>query len=147
LWKEKIVGSSFSRSGGLQGGLNDDHALVIQNHQRQPLRTFEDKVVPEVMLPLVQPFKETRINAVVEKIVRCLHFAQTRSPLHLDAQVIVDVTPLGDGSLHALFEKCTGCVGRHNEFVFRREILAEGTSRWLLAFYEHHTFTVRVNAS
>src|SRR5262245_50842295 len=46
LWKQKVVGSSFVRGGGLKGRLNDDHATVVHHHHHvEPMRTFDDQIV------------------------------------------------------------------------------------------------------
>ena len=61
LWKEKVVGSSFARGEGLKGRLNDDRRLVVQHHQNvEPLRTFEDQVVNERLLPQIHAFDALR---------------------------------------------------------------------------------------
>jgi len=76
LWKEKVVGSSFVRGGGLKGRLNDDQDKVFRHHITvEPLRTIDDKVLGDEWLSLVLPFSASRIIAVVGKIVRCLHFS------------------------------------------------------------------------
>jgi hypothetical protein len=147
LWKEKVVGSSFARGDGLRGRLNNDHGHVLEHHKTQPLLTFENEVVPDELLPLAQPFKASRINAVVEKIIRCLHFSRTGAPLPLAATVDVSVAPLCEPDLRLLHEQRTGSVGHHDEFVFRCEPRDRDGSRWLLMFYGYHTFDVHIHAS
>lgn len=147
LWKEKVVGSSFSRSGGLKGRLNDDRALLQKHHKREPLRTFDDEVVADELVPFAQPFDASRINAVVEKIVRCLHFSRSGTPLLSRARLTVDVAPLTSADERNLYDRRTGCVGHNDEFVYRHEALNDVASRWLLGFYRLHAFTVHVNAS
>jgi hypothetical protein len=148
LWKEKVVGSSFARGEGLKGRLNDDHAIIVHYHQHvEPLQTFDDHVIGDGLLPLVQPFDAARINAVVEKIVRCLHFFLSGTPLSRSARFDVDTSPLTDAELHALFEKRTGYVGDHKEFIYRRDQVNTVRWHWLLAFYVQHTFAVRIYAS
>ena len=117
LWKEKVVGSSFARGEGLKGRLNDDHATILDQHQHvERLQTFDGQDVADELLPVVQPFDATRINAVVEKIVRCLHFFLSGTPLSPSARLDVDISPLSATDLRALFEKRTGYVGNYNEF-------------------------------
>jgi len=147
LWEQKIVGSSFVRGGGLKGRLNDDRARLREHHKREPLRTFDGDVVAEELVPLAQPFNASRINAVVEKIVRCLHFARGGAPLSPRAVLKVDVAPLTPADECTLYDNRSGCVGHDDEFVFWRESLGSARARWLLGFYRHHAFTVHVNAS
>lgn len=148
LWKEKVVDSSFSRSCGLKGRLNDDRALLQEHHKQEPLRTFDDEVIADELVPLVQSFDASRINAVVEKIVRCLHFACTGTMLSPDASFAVDVAPLTTDNEQNLYDRRSGCVGDNDEFVFWHEALSDAASLWLLGFYRHHAFTVHViNAS
>ena len=145
LWKEKVVGSSFVRGGGLKGRLNDDQDKVIRHHLTvEPLRTFDDKTLGNEWLPLVQPFSASRINAVVKKIVRCLHFSLFATPLSKHARLEVDTRPLTPADLRLLFSQRTGAVGDFEEFVFRRESTGDSSYRWLMAFYELHMFTVKV---
>lgn len=147
LWEEKVVGSSFMRGGGLKGRLNDDRAVLQEHHKREPLQTFDGEVVADEWVPFAQPFDASRIKAVVEKVVRCLHFSRTGSPLPSHVQLVVDVTPLSPAGEQDLYDHRTGCVGHNDEFVFRHEASGAGTSRWLLGFYRHHTFIVHANAS
>lgn len=146
LWKEKVVGSSFARSGGLKGRLNDDHFSAIEHHRIQPLRTFDNTVIPDELLPLVQLFEASRINSIVAKIVRCLHFSQTGIPLSRNAVINIDTAPLHETDLHLLSEGLrTGCVGNHEEFVFWHKQINLSTWRWLLRFYEARSFNVQVH--
>ena len=147
LWKEKVVGSSFVRGGGLKGRLADDRAMVLAHHDREPLRTFDGDVVGDDLLYLLQSFNASRINAVVEKIIRCLHFSSTGAPLRSTFSLRVDVAPLTTSETEDLYDRRTGCVGHHDEFVFRYEHISELSFRWLLGFYRHHTFAVHGNAS
>ena len=145
LWKEKVVGSSFLRGGGLKARLNDDQDKVVRHHLTvEPLRTFDNKILGNEWLPLVQPFTASRIEAVVEKIVCCLHFSLYGTPLSKHTRLEVDITRLSPADLQLLFDRRTGQVGDFEEFVFRREDTGHDTSRWLMAFYELHTFTVKI---
>jgi hypothetical protein len=147
LWNEKVVGSSFVRGGGLKGRLNDDCATVVRHHRTvEPLRTFADDVVVDDFLPQILPLDASRINAVIGKIVRCLHFSLDKTPLLSSTRIEVDVSPLEDADLHALFMPRTGHVGDHDEFIFRREQITSTSWRWLLAFYVQHIFAVHVYA-
>ena len=148
LWNEKVVGSSFVRGKGLKGRLRDDRMLAVRQHRSvEPLRTFDGQMVDEKLLPQIQPFDESRINLIIEKIVRCLHYYLERLPLAQSASLEVDSTPLEDIDLRSLFERRTGHVGDHDEFIFRREHTDPAGWRWLLAFYVAHTFTVHVHSS
>lgn len=147
LWKERVVGSSFARSGGLKGLLNDDRAKVLEHHKTHPLRTFDNEVVADERLPLIQPFDVLRINAVVEKIVRCLYFSRTGTILPSSASFDVSLAPLSESDLRLFCKQCTGGVGHHDEFVFWYVPVGHRGSRWLLRFYGHRVFNVCVHAS
>jgi hypothetical protein len=145
LWKEKVVGSSFVRGGGLKGRLNDDQDKVVHHHHMvEPLRTVEGKILDDKWLPLVASFSAPRIIAVVDKIVRCLHFSLYGTPLPTDTHFDVDTTPLSPTDSRLLYTQPTGKVGDFEEFVFRREGTEKSGSCWLMAFYGLHTFTVKV---
>lgn len=146
LWKQKVVGSSFARSGGLKRRLNDDRAFLQEHHKREPIRTFDDEVVADELVPFAQPFDASRINAVVGKIVRCLYFSRTGTPLVSGACLTVDVAPLASVDEENLYDRPSGYVGHNDEFVYRHEALDAAASRWLLGFYRLHTFTIHVNA-
>jgi hypothetical protein len=145
LWKEKVVGSSFVRGGGLRGRLNDDHKeVVLHHHVVEPLKTFDNEVLLDRWLPLVQPFDAERICGVLKKIVRCLHFNLFGINLPANAQIEIDITPFDVTDMQLLYNDRTGEVGDYDEFVFRREDFGADDAKWLLGFYNHHTFTVTV---
>jgi hypothetical protein len=140
-----VVGSSFVRSGGLKGRLNDDQDKVVRHHHMvEPLRTIQGKVLDDKWLPLVASFSASRIIAVVDKIVRCLHFSLYGTPLPTDTRLEVETTPLSPTDSRLLYTQPTGKVGDFEEFVFRCDGTEKSGSRWLLAFYRLHTFTVKV---
>lgn len=147
LWKERVVGSSFARSGGLKGRLNADHALLLGRHRQEPLRTPAGDLVTDDLLPRLQPFDASRVNAVVEKIVRCLHFFILGVPLPVGAQVQITVADLTEDEMRELRDTPTGQVGHEGEFVFRRQQTDDHEARWLLAFYEQCRFAVHVRAN
>ena len=145
LWKEKVVDSSFARSGGLQARLVGDQDKVIHHHLTvEPLKSIDGKVLDNALLPLILPFSASRITTVVEKIVRCLHFSLFGMPMSSHSTLQVDVVPLTDSEWQLLLTQRTGGVGDCNEFVFRRESTGDHSSCWLMAFYELHAFTVTV---
>ncbi len=148
LWKEKVVGSSFARSGGLKGRLSDDRGILLRHPQAKPLRTPDGEFVGDEALRLLQPMDASRVNAVVEKIVRCLHFACTATVLSPRATVTSAVANLqDDAEMRLLYDEGTGEVGQHDEFVFRREAPNTHESRWLLVFYRQCIFDVHVSTS
>jgi hypothetical protein len=73
-----------------------------------------------------------------------LHFSLFGTPLSGHSEIEVDTVPLTDSDLQVLFGRRTGEVGHFEEFVFRREKTGKHSYRWLMAFYELHTFTARV---
>lgn len=146
LWTEKVVGSSFARSEALLCRLKNDHVKLLEHHKTDPIKAFDGAVLPDEQLPLVQPFTASRISAVVEKIVRCLHFVQSGNVLSPVAKCDVSVAPLSDEEHRSLYDERSGEVGHHDEFVFRVDSIGEGSTQWLLGFYRFHTFTVRVSA-
>lgn len=147
LWKEKVVGSSFRRGGGLKARLSDDRDLIVKHHQSQPLKTYNGQKIPNELLPRVQPFDANRINSVVTKIVRCLHFHHQRTPLGPQSQIDVDIAPISNETWRKTLMGRSGEVGLNNEFVYRFDNLASGMTVWVLLFYERHAFTVYVQPS
>ena len=81
LWTQKVVGSSFVRGGGLKGRLNHDYELLQEHARNEPLQLYDGGTVPTELMPLVQGFDAARINAVVDKITRCLHMHDTGNRL------------------------------------------------------------------
>jgi len=140
LWTEKVVGSSFVRGGGLKGRLNDDYELIQEHARGEPLQLFGGETVSPELMPLVQGFDATRINAVVDKIVRCLHMHETGSRLAGD--LVVDVAPFSAKDWRVTLQERTGEVGHDNEFVYRTAS-ENGVLTWRLIFYEHHAFSIR----
>ena len=147
LWKGKVVGSSFARSGGLRGRLNADHALLLGQHRQDPIRGPAGDLVTDDLLPRLQPFDASRVNGVVEKIVRCLHFFLFGGSLPIAAEVQVALADLTEDEMREFHDTSTGQVGQEGEFVFRRQQLDNHDARWLLAFYEQCRFAVRVRTS
>lgn len=143
LWDEKVVGSSFLRGKGLKSRLNNDRARLQEHHMQEPLRTFEDEVLANELVSLAQPFSASRINAVVEKIVRCLYFLHYEATISAETLIVVDTTPLTNADERLLYEHRTGCVGHHDEFVYHHETTSAASPRWLLSFYHRCTFTVK----
>lgn len=142
LWKEKVVGSSFKRSGGLRGKLQDEYNLVRGHAEMHPLRFTDGEKVPKYLLPLVQPFDATRVEGVVEKIVRCLHYHHRGA--RLSGTVEVESTVLSEEQVRRTFEERTGEVGHQNEFVYRVQGTSSNQEVWTLIFYEHKAFRIRV---
>lgn len=145
LWDKKVVGSSFTRSGGLKGRLNDDHQLLRQHAESHPLWLYNGGIAPKEWLPIVQPFDTDRVNAVVEKIVRCLYFHHFGAPL--EVVVKVDPSPLSDETWRQTFDNRSGEVGHNKEFVYRFQHNEYNKTIWRLIFYEHHAFTVRATVT
>lgn len=142
LWKEKVVNSSFERSPRLKGRLNDDRAMLPAHHEREPLCQNDGEVVPDELLPLIQPFDALRIEAVVEKIVRCLHFSLTGRRLPSAIILAIEEAYLSKSEEEKLYSNPTGCVGYNDEFVFLHEHINDEAYLWRLGFYRHRSFTV-----
>ena len=147
LWKEKVVGSSFVRGGGLKARLNEDHAKLVAQHREEPIRFANNVVIPDELIPLAQPFSVRRIAGVVEKMIRCLHFRETRAPMPSSTRFDVSDAPLNAIDFRKLYEEPTGSVGDNGEFFYHREDIGPKRARWLLGFYRMQTFDVQVIAS
>lgn len=142
LWKKKVVDSSFARSGGLKGRLKDEREHVQEFARQNPLPLFGGGNLPPAFLPRVQGFDASRINRVVEKIVRCLHLRHVGKVL--TGNLHVNVAPLSTRQWQEVLDERSGEVGHHNEFVYRFNISESGAEIWRLIFYEHQAFTVHV---
>jgi hypothetical protein len=147
LWKEKVVGSSFVRGGGLQALLNRDHAKLLAQHRQEPLRFANNVIVPEELLPRAQPFSARRISGIIEKMVRCLYFHETSKPMTLPAQFDVSNEQLSPVDSGKLYDLPTGFVGDNGEFFYYHEDAGKRGTRWLFGFYRMQTFDVHVIAS
>jgi hypothetical protein len=141
LWTTKVVGSSFARSGGLKGRLSDDRDELQEHAKTSPLQLFGGGELPAELVDMVQSFDAKRINAVVEKVVRCLYKVHTG--MVLSGNLAVAVAPLDPGDWDATLNQRSGEVGHANEFVYRYEHLGSPDETWWLIFYEYHSFTVR----
>lgn len=140
LWKQKVVGSSFARSGGLRGRLNDEHELLLEYATSNPLQAYDGSVLPEELLCLVQPFEGNRINAVVEKIVRCLYYKHKSEVFNETLEV--NDAPMTESILKDILSTRSGEVGYSDEFVYKYTDYTKGQTLWRLVFYRSKEFTV-----
>jgi hypothetical protein len=145
LWTQKVVGSSFSRGGGLRARLSNEYDLVQKYAGANTLQFYDGTPVPECMLPFVQGFDMNRINGVLEKIVKCLHFHQFEAVLQ--GSVSIDTESFEHSWFVLTMVQPTGWVGFNKEFVYRYEEVSPGQYVWWLVFYECHAFSVRVSTT
>lgn len=142
LWREKVVGSSFSRSGGLKARLNEHCDLVQQYAMDNGLELANGIPLPQSMVPLLVAFEKDRINRIIDKIVRCLHFRHQRSQLR--GRVTVEMTCPENKMLAATIAQPSGRVGHADEFLYRFEQKRADYVLWCLVFYRCHIFLVHV---
>lgn len=144
LWTEGVIMSSLKRSPPLRSKLGQDRDALRATHEVEPVRMVDGSIIPDSLLHLAQPFSAERINRVVEKIIRCLHFHHTKERLPSSVEFKVSNLPhsAADGLL--LREHATGQVGMNGEFIYRSEVIDMQRERWLLSFYDKHTFEVVV---
>ena len=146
LWEEKAVGSTLARSPALKTNLREEFLKIKEFHQQSPLQTFDGTALSDDLVESVQPFDADRINRVLVKTIRGLHFHHEGSPLPASLRFVVSNEPLSEQELRDTIVNRTGLVGGTDaEFVYRYEPLADGTVRWRLLFYVVHQFTVDVS--
>jgi hypothetical protein len=97
LWHRKVVGSSFARSEALRARLREDSDLLQRLALNGTVEFQDGSPVPENMQSLLMGFDRVRINRVIEKIVRCLHFHHHKR--RLQGQISVEKTCPDDSLL------------------------------------------------
>jgi hypothetical protein len=145
LWSEKVINSSIRNSPKLSimlGNLRD--AFIRQNKGKQ-VRSTTGRMMAEGELHLIQPLSVARVNGVVTKIVRCLHFHHNNERLPVNVGFVVN-TIFSVEDDYVILKSCpTGGVGTDGEFVYHFQSIEPGVSRWLLSFYNKHVFAVIVS--
>lgn len=114
-------------------------------HRANPLLTFDDKPIPDELVPLVQPFEAARINRVVEKIIRCLFYRHQGKILLTNVCVSIDVDPLTERELALVQEEPVGSIGQKpTDFLYWFELgIRDCESSWLLLFFRDKHFRVQ----
>ena len=94
VWKNKVVGSSFKRSPALLKKIQDDHNHLIEHHSKNPLKTYDDKIVSDELLNRCYIVDAERIKRVACKIVRGLYFHHFSEPLPFSVELTVTNEPI-----------------------------------------------------
>ncbi len=143
LFNEKVIGSSLARGEGLKKRLDDEY-MIIQNYARSnPIELYGGGELPNELLPYLRPFDAKRINSVIEKIVKCLHFHHFERRFEGELRIVI--SDLLEQVRHSILNQPSGKVGYNNEFVYQYKILDSRSNMWLLIFFERHEFTIRTN--
>jgi len=144
LWREKVVGSSFSRSGGLKARLQEEHSIVQDYAKTHDFYSHDGCPLQKEMTPLLQGFDARRISSVVDKIVRCLHY--DHYDRLLDTRYSIEVLPpVPLRSLQLPLPCPKGQVGHKGEFLYWQFGHTDPKkSVWLLSFYLCHAFAAEV---
>lgn len=141
LWNQKVVGSSFARSGGLRARLSDyyeQHREYAKNHKI----LFDDgTAVPEELFPFIQPFEMKRVNAVLEKIIKCLYYYHFNSIYY--CEVSIEQANINHKDIELTISQPSGQVGFNREFLYRFREVSIGQIVWWLVFFQYHAFTLR----
>jgi len=145
LWKQKVVESTFERSPALRAALVELMDRVIEHHKTEPLMTFDGRPLTDEEVEHVLPLDKGRIDRVVTRIVRCLHYEHEGTPLPQGSTYEVAVDPLNEAEIETLIRDRSGLVGgKQGEFVYRYVAVDANTWDWVLMFYLTHHFRVRV---
>jgi hypothetical protein len=145
LWAEKVVGSSLRSSPKLKSMLAEDRQQLVEQLQGKPVRVADGRVITEEQHYLLQPLSAKRINIVVEKIVRGLHFHEQEERLPVDAGFVINTIFWTEDDYEIVKHFPTGGVGMEGEFLYHYRTVEPGVSRWLLSFYDKHVFDVIVS--
>lgn len=143
LWKKKVRDSTFKRSWKLKVSIQE----VIQNVRRfHQVKTYNGRILSTNEMENILAFDSERIDRVIKKIIRCLHFHHYASVIPLEAKMNISTEPLSFEEIEDLIVTRTGLVGSENgEFIYRcRCGQAKGIWNWVLLFYLDHCFRVSV---
>jgi hypothetical protein len=144
LWNEKIYGSTLKRSPKLRSRLVQLTDAVKEHHKTSPLEFIDGTPLTDEQIEQTLSLEKSRIDRVVEKIVRCLYHHCTDAVLPGEIKADISLVALKD-HVDQLAEPC-GTIGNHREFVFWYDGLAEVLgSTWLLLFYEAQLFKAELH--
>lgn len=143
LWDDKVVGSSFTRSGGLRNHLLEISNKIHESAMKQPLLFDDGTPLSDELIPYVQGFEMDRINTVLEKIVKCLYFHHFKGCFDGEVEVDSSCDMPKNKIVEIISKGSSGQVGFKNEFLYGFNEVVSGDLVWLLVFFEYHYFVVR----
>lgn len=138
VWKSKVVGSSFKRSPALLKKIQDDHKILLEQHANNPLKTYDNEIVPNELLHRCYVVAAERIEKVACKIVKGLYFHHFLKPLPREVGLTVSFEPIPLEILINIIKARKGLVGGDDgEFIywFKFDDVEPYFSRWVLFFY------------
>ena len=146
LWNEKVQGSTLKRSPKLRSRLVQLMNAVQEHHKTSPLEFTDGTRLTDEQVAQTLVLEKSRIDRVIEKIVRCLHYRFYGAIL--PAEFIIEVSLESPQEYeHQLAQPC-GVIGNHREFTFWYDRQAEASSsHWLLWFYEDQLFKAELHAA
>ena len=142
LWREKVA-RGLQRRGGLRGRFQKQYESLRVHAETKPLEFYDGNHVSEELLGLLQPFEASRVNDVLEKIIRSLHYHHFGE--RLMAPVRIDIAPVDNSVWQLTHSDRTGQVGQKGEFVYRFEGKEDSSHVWTLIFYAQRLFTAYVD--
>jgi hypothetical protein len=145
LWAEKVVAKTLQNSPKLKSMLAEEREKFAELYKGRTVRTADGQLVPEEMHYLLQPLSAKRINGIVEKMVRCLHFHEHKERLPTDAGFVINTIFWTEDDYEMVKHFPTGGVGMEGEFLYHYRTVEPGAGRWLLSFYDKHVFDVIVS--
>lgn len=146
LWDEKVENSTFQRSPALKQKLSNDMDMLQQHHKTNAIRLSSGDIVPDELVQNLMAFDLTRINRVVDKIIRCLHFKHFKSVLSPNSKILISHDSLNPLDVEKINMKRMRWVGRACEFIYWfGEEREDGSVEWALLFYllRHFRITVK----
>jgi hypothetical protein len=147
LWNEKVMGS-LQRSPKLNAMLVHMMDAVQEEHKRKPLRFSDGTELTAEQAALTLPLLKSRIDATIEKIVRCLYYAESGSVLSQDLSFDISMEHAGETRYQTCLANPRLVVGTHREFVYYFDRLSPAPeSSWLLWFYERQLFRATLTPS
>ena len=145
VWKNKVIGSSFKRSPALLKKIQDDHKLLVKRHAKNPLKTYDNRIVSNELLSRCYMVDAARIERVACKIVRGLYFNHFSKPLPNNVALTVSNELIDLDILVNIIKARKGMVGGEDgEFVYwlKFDDSKPYFSRWVLFFYLHNYLKV-----
>lgn len=139
LWNEKVMGSTLSRSPKLRSHLIELMDAAQEHHKTSPLVFADGTPLTDEQVAQTVHVVKSRIDRVIDKIVRCLYFHFTG--LVLPGQITTAVSMEHVGGFLPQLSHPRGKLGNHREFAFwYSELSATPRDYWLLWFYEARLF-------
>lgn len=142
LWREGVA-RTLERSQKLKEQLVQDMDRAAEHRKARPFQYANGTILPNDVPVL--PLDRFRIEAILAKIVRCLHYRKHSQVLSAGHVASIEQAYLPEDLLRLKTSPHKIVVGRHQEFSYCCFDESDETQTWFLLFFEVHLFKVRIH--